>query len=243
MAIIRFDSLASTSRYLRHHHHRLRHFDVVTCDEQTEGKGRGANTWYADRHSLVFSMLLKHVPDRAAVRLLPFFAADILHRTLSEIARDVTVKWPNDIYLGDKKIAGILLQRFEDGARTHVIIGIGINLNNPSFPKKLPDASSLFLETGKTHDRELLLSTLAERMEKRYASFLQHPEAAIDHINHHAYLNGRPITCLHQGKTVSGTCLKTDDSGCLIIRQTDGTTVRIPSTDTRSIHIKNTRTD
>ena len=238
MAIIHFKSLPSTNHYIREHHPALNHFDVITCDIQTAGRGRHTHTWYANQDSLVFSMLLKNVPRNEAADLLPFYAAHVTYATLQTYGIELTIKWPNDIYAGDKKIAGILLKRFFDNDNVNIIIGVGININNSVFPKTIRDtASSLFLETGETFDSFRVLNTITDYFKSHYPAFLNHPEETIDDVNNHAYLNNQTISFLCNNKKYYGKCLKTDVSGCLVV-QTDKGVMTINSADAHTVRIK-----
>ncbi len=238
MAIIHFKSLPSTNHYIRKHHAALNHFDVITCDKQTAGRGRHTNTWYADRDSLVFSMVLKDVPQKKAADLLPFYAAHVIHATLQTYGIGLTIKWPNDIYTDDKKIAGILLKRFFVKDNVNVIIGVGININNTVFPKSIRDtATSLFLKTGHTLDSHELLTTITDYFKSHYQAFFDYPEETIDYVNNHSYLNNQTISFLHNKRKLYGKCLKTDVSGCLLV-QTDKGIMTINSVDAHTVRIK-----
>lgn len=243
MAVLRFKSLPSTNRYVREHHGSLSHFDVITCDEQTTGTGRHDNTWHADSDSLVFSIMLKDVPKNATADLLPFFAAHVIHAVLKTYASGLKIKWPNDIYVGDKKIAGILLKRFFTDNQTNVVVGAGINVNNPSFPDSIRDkATSLFMETNSRLDPSHILAEIIKCLKEGYETFFKHPEETIDYVNDHGYLNNKVIRFIHNQKAIFGKCLKTDISGCLLV-QTGKDVIQINSADTHNLRIKKSRLD
>src|SRR5690606_30567010 len=82
---------------------------------------------------------------------------------------DVTVKWPNDVYVGDKKIAGILIQNVLRGTTIkHAVVGIGLNVNQTEFPKEIPNPTSVAIETSTQNDLELVIEKLSIFLEKRY---------------------------------------------------------------------------
>ena len=146
---------------------------VAVAEEQTEGRGRLGRQWVAaPGTSVLFSVLLR--PSVAVERLpeLTPLAAEATAEALAEVAAvRPTLKEPNDVLIGERKVAGILGEA-RDGV---VTLGIGINVNVP--PGELPTetrlpATSLLAETGNRVDRAELLVTLLERLERRYDAWL-----------------------------------------------------------------------
>ena len=82
---------------------------------------------------------------------------------------EVSVKWPNDVYLGPRKVAGILIQNQLAGQQVqHSIIGTGVNINQPAFPAELPFATSLYLDTGVINDLDEVAASYLKALEQRY---------------------------------------------------------------------------
>lgn len=144
---------------------------VVVTDKQTKGRGQRGNTWEsAAGKNLTFTLVLKpaflKLTDQFSMSMLVSLAVRSVFEKFSEKS-DVRVKWPNDIYIGENKCAGILIENSLRGNKLdYMLVGIGMNVNQAVFP--LEGATSLFLETGLESElREVLLQTLLT-IEKYY---------------------------------------------------------------------------
>ena len=160
---------------------------VVYTDFQTEGKGQIGNSWESETgENLLFSMVLypKQVPVDQLFLISQLVSIGI-KRTLDEYVGDITVKWPNDIYWKNKKIAGILLENSLQGNKIKtVVIGIGLNVNQKVFISDAPNPVSLCQITGKSLNRKLILNKInrnilnlydeldAEKIRSEYAESL-----------------------------------------------------------------------
>jgi BirA family biotin operon repressor/biotin-[acetyl-CoA-carboxylase] ligase len=135
---------------------------VVVARSQTKGRGRFRRRWFSDDESLTASLLLfTNVPDFPHPSLLVHLAGLALSRAVEQTAGLPTqIRWPNDVTIGDKKLAGILCE----GRRSTVAVGIGLNLNQESLPEDLPDAVSLSMATGKKWNKFYLLENFLREM-------------------------------------------------------------------------------
>lgn len=136
---------------------------VVTAERQTAGRGRRDNSWHSPTGGLWLTAVLR--PHR--VEGLSLVAGLALGRALTDVSWQL--HWPNDLYCGAHKLAGILVEsRLMGEAVDFVLVGIGLNVNNRDFPPDLP-ATSLALEVGREFDlelvRELVLASLGESLE------------------------------------------------------------------------------
>ena len=128
-------------------------FTIVYADFQTAGRGRQSNGWFSEsgKNLLMSVLIYPHLPVEAQFHVSMQTAlalSDYLRQNVGLSA--VSVKWPNDIYVGDKKIAGILIEHaIRARMISHSIIGIGLNLNQEQFPDNLPNPTSVWLECGK----------------------------------------------------------------------------------------------
>ena len=142
---------------------------VVSADFQTAGRGQGSNTWESEAgKNLMFSVKFcpKGVPAACQYILLQT-AAVALCEVIATISdkEEVTIKWPNDIYVGDRKISGTLSEcTLTASCIGTCILGIGINVNQQLFTSDAPNPVSLYQLTGVTYDREALLEQVLERM-------------------------------------------------------------------------------
>jgi len=142
---------------------------VVVADSQAAGRGRRGHTWIDEPGaSLLVSIVLRPRLEMVRLPLLSLAAGVAVADALTAIAGlEPRLKWPNDVLVADKKIAGILLEsRTAGGADVVTIIGIGINLGQREFPSDLASsATSVALETGQAPSREAVLAALREEFD------------------------------------------------------------------------------
>ena len=149
---------------------------LVVADSQTQGKGRRGRIWESPKGiNLYFSMLLKpeFEPDKAS--MITLVAAYSVAKVIRETTGlDAKIKWPNDIVVDKKKVCGILTEMsMERDYIHHVVVGIGINVNEEKFPEELEEmATSLKKEKGCLVSRANLLSAILLQFEADYLKFL-----------------------------------------------------------------------
>lgn len=160
--IIRLEETDSTNRYLKQlvREERPEEGSLVIADYQTEGRGQMGNSWYSGRgDNLLFSLLIypRQLPGNESF-ILSRVTSLALKNLLDSFTDDIRIKWPNDIYWKDKKIAGILIENDIQGKEIdNTVIGIGLNVNQQIFPVDLANPVSLRQITGIQHNREHLL--------------------------------------------------------------------------------------
>ncbi len=167
MQIEKLKETGSTSSYLREHRADAPHATVVSAHTQTAGRGQRGNSWEAEPGmNLTFSILLRPrgIDARSQYALSEAVAtaiATVMRRYIANPER-LTIKWPNDIYYADSKLAGILIENSLSGTRVdRAIAGIGININQTRFISDAPNPVSLRQITGETHDTDALLEEVA----------------------------------------------------------------------------------
>ena len=177
MKILRFDELNSTNVYLYDKISEKHDISdtVVVAAHQTEGRGMDKNRWESEAgKNLLFSIALNVNFLEASNQFKISQAVSVaIVETLSQFIdnQKLSIKWPNDIYFGDKKLAGMLIQNTVEGRMMGVsIIGIGLNVNQLSFSKDIPNPISLKMITGKDFDLENLLNLLIINIKKSVES-------------------------------------------------------------------------
>ena len=170
--LIHLSSVDSTNKYASGilHKENATEGTVILADVQTQGKGQGDNTWLSDKGlNLLCSIILKpdFLPANKQFYLSMCIATGITD-CLTDLGVRPQVKWPNDILIKGKKVAGILIENtiLSQNLRTS-IVGIGLNVNQVSFLPCIPNPASLAGETGKLHDIGQLLERLLFFLEKR----------------------------------------------------------------------------
>lgn len=157
--IIHIDEMNSTMDYVRKHLFELPNKSVVWADMQHRGRGRGKNTWSSPKGGLWFSTLFKNEDVSDAWHITMAFSVAVVS-TLKKYFVDAWIKWPNDVYIKNKKIAGILVENVIKGNQTSQIVGIGLNVNN-SIDEALEDkATSLLQQTGEKHSIKSMLTMI-----------------------------------------------------------------------------------
>jgi BirA family biotin operon repressor/biotin-[acetyl-CoA-carboxylase] ligase len=145
---------------------------VIVCKKQTRGRGQQGNKWLSEPgKNLTCSYIMYPVFLAAEKNFYLNIAASLAVKEVCEsfIEDEVKVKWPNDIYFGNKKIAGILIENSISGATVITsIIGIGINVNQIEFDEEIPHPGSLKMFTGNDIDLSEVLNRLNVYLEKYY---------------------------------------------------------------------------
>lgn len=153
---------------------------IVSADYQTEGRGQRASKWQsAKSQNALFSIYMPwnnlHLSDQFIVSMIAAVGiSDVLEKILNT---KIQIKWPNDIYVGNKKIAGILIESELNGQTvSSSIIGIGVNVNQVDFDD-LNNATSLKLETGQNHDRLGIAKEIAQHLQMTCKSLNEQSDA------------------------------------------------------------------
>ena len=173
-------SLDSTNSEVKRHISSLDNLSVVAAESQSCGRGQGDHKWHSEPgENLTFTLLLKFPPLRELnvcnVLLLTEMITWALREFLASEGITVRIKWPNDIYVGDLKICGILIENILDGSNVSAsIIGVGLNLNQTDFPSDIPNPTSVALLTGRRYDPAQTLERLCGYI-SRAAELLDSP--------------------------------------------------------------------
>jgi len=142
---------------------------VVVADQQLAGRGRRGRTWRAPAGtSLLASIVVRPRLPQSLLSTLSLTTAVAVAEALRRVTKvDARLKWPNDVLVAGKKVAGILLEsRMSGGSSVVTIIGVGINLGQREFPPDLAEgATSIALETGQAPSRESVLAALLEEFD------------------------------------------------------------------------------
>lgn len=145
---------------------------VLRTDFQSAGKGQPGNSWEAEKgKNLLFSVLLypQHIAIDQQFILSQLVSVAIL-RTLNSFCAGFSIKWPNDIYFGDKKIGGILIENSLQGSKLNTsIVGIGLNINQKTFRSDAPNPVSLRQITAKNQRRKNILQDVLNNIYELYS--------------------------------------------------------------------------
>jgi BirA family transcriptional regulator, biotin operon repressor / biotin---[acetyl-CoA-carboxylase] ligase len=209
---------------------------VVLAEEQTGGRGRRERAWHSKaRLGIYMSIVLRPMIPAPRAPLVTFAAAVAVASTLREVlGLAATIKWPNDVMIARRKIAGILAEtRGSDPLIRDMVLGIGVNVNHgveDFTPGILERATSVRAETGEWADRAALLASVLEGFERRYARLLggQAVELLREWESFSALQHGRPLVVQGPAGPTAGRVAGVDEEGALLLTQPDGRTVRVP---------------
>jgi len=164
------DEIGSTNTYLQQlaQERDLPHLFTVCTFRQTAGRGQRGNGWESEPDKNISFTTAFDTRELAAERLwqLSMLVALSVKETLCDYGLDATIKWPNDIYVGDKKICGILIENVIQGSAVrYSLAGVGVNVNQEVFVSNAPNPTSMRLLTGKDFDKKEVLSRIVDRMD------------------------------------------------------------------------------
>lgn len=161
----------STNSELRRHISELDNLSVIAAASQSAGRGQGAHSWFSSPGAnLTFSILYEHNALDASDAILVTCVTTLgIRDYLMSRGVETRIKWPNDIWAGDRKICGILIENILEGRSVmRSIVGVGLNLNETDWPSDLPNPVSLKELTGEDYNPETELETLTEAICRRF---------------------------------------------------------------------------
>jgi len=224
--IVKLKKVDSTNTYLAGLSTQLPEGSIVWALEQTKGRGQGDNKWESEPDkNLMFSIVLYPGFLKANQQ---FYISKIIALAVSDLISlytdRVSIKWPNDVYVGEKKITGILIENAIEGEYIkQTIAGIGINVNQKKFIQA-PNATSLNLLTGEDFDIEEVLIMVTDLVEYRYALLKNRELKTVDeNYNQLLYRLNRLATYSSNGKIFEGTIQRVESTGELVIKDNTGT--------------------
>ena len=164
--------------------------DIIWAERQTAGRGQRGHSWQSNEgENLTFTALLEptFLPPSEQFSLLQVVALAMVDM-LSEYGIEAKIKWTNDIYVGDRKLVGILMEHKLQGAAIgRTIAGIGLNVNQKEFDPELPNPTSMRLIAGREFDRKEVLERIALHLKNRY-EMLRRGEIKQLHLDYHQRL-------------------------------------------------------
>ena len=226
MLTIRLDSVPSTNRYCEALD--LQQVDDFTCYwalEQTAGIGQRGNSWVsAAGENLTFSLVLHptFLPAAEQFRLTQALSLAATDWMEGLAVTGAVVKWPNDIYCDGGKVCGMLVSnRLAGDVIGTAICGIGVNVNQLTFPQWVPHPTSLALLTGRRYTLEPLLQRLLQSIATRYDELRSGKELETEYLSRLMNM-GRPARYRHDGHELTATITGVDRHGRLLLTTDDG---------------------
>ena len=215
---IHIPSVDSTNTYLKENFDKLDGFTFVSTNHQTNGKGRNERNWIdKEKENLLFSLLIKDeeiIKDGSFVSLI---AAVSVAQVLEQYdLSKVEIKWPNDIYVNDKKIVGILL---EGRIPNYLVVGIGINVNQKAFEgeyRKTP--TSMFLELNKEIDIDELKQSVYQALFENITHYSSNRDLFLKYFKNHDYLWKKEVNYVLNNKVCLGIVKGIDENFNIVVQ-------------------------
>ena len=219
-----YESLESTNTRAKEIAFQAKEGSLVIAEEQTSGKGRMGRVWSSPKNKGIYmSVILKPNTDPVNVARLTLLGAAAINLALKDIGIKSEIKWPNDVVINGKKVAGVLTEMHSElGVINYVILGIGINanLNLDQIPEDLKEkATSLKAIKGEKIDRRELFVRLVTRIDELYKEFIQTGEinGTIQICKDNSAVIGKEIH-VHQGKEKrQGRAIELNKNGELLV--------------------------
>jgi BirA family biotin operon repressor/biotin-[acetyl-CoA-carboxylase] ligase len=209
---------------------------LVVSEAQREGRGRKGRDWFSPPASGIYiSLILRPtVPPSEAPKITLLTAVVTAETLLSLTQLRVRIKWPNDILVNGKKIAGILTEMSTDmDAIDYVVVGLGLNVDTPRFPNDIREkATSIFMETGTHFSRVRLIKSYLKWYEQYYQIFKGIGfDPILKRWKELADIIGKRIVVEMIDQTLTGEVQDIDSDGFLVLRDEEGKSIRIVSGD------------
>lgn len=198
---------------------------AVYADYQTAGRGAGTNTWHSTRDANILTSICFDTGLAAADQFVfNLWFATSTRIFLAQYVPEVLIKWPNDMYVRDHKLAGDLTEHSVSGNRLdYTVAGIGINVNEEHFPDNIPHPTSLLLETGQHFEVETLLDEYLNVLQERRPLLSTEHEANLrEEYLSHLYRLNEPHPYLINGQQIDGIIRDIDRFGRLVLEMPDG---------------------
>ncbi len=209
------------------------HGMVLLTHEQTSGRGRRGNVWSSPPgDNLTFSILVRPDEPKALWPRLALATGLALAEALESLGCQPGIKWPNDLWLDNRKVAGILVEAGEDFA----IVGIGLNVKTTEFPEELGDsATSLALALGEAPSRPDVLAAIIQRFAVRHRGIGSDFPRLIQAVNQRCVLAGKRVMLQTSAGPMGGIVKEVGAGGELLLDTPNGTETLIQADEVRIV--------
>ena len=210
---------------------------LIWVKNQTAGRGRRQNRWQATTGALTFSIIL----DTKALKLRPetwplisLASGLAVRRALQQLLPDapLSVKWPNDVYIANRKICGILIEA-SPAKLNALILGIGVNVNNPITPTADIATSAISLcELRNDLSVTDVLSAVLDALQAGICELRNSPDSVVCELRTCSYLTGRKVTISTEHDSTTGICRNVNADGALVLQTPTGFSAHVAGTVT-----------
>lgn len=201
---------------------------VVLADHQSAGRGRLDRSWETPpRTAVTFSLLLRPTAPTRSWPWLPLLTGYAVDKALKARGLDAGVKWPNDVLIGERKVAGILVERIETPDGPAAVIGVGLNTSMTEDELPVPHATSLAIESGEQPDRVEVFFEVLAAIRESYDAWqadgdLNGMRLAESYTKACVTVGQDVRVDLPEGSVLEGRAVDIDPTGQLVVRASDG---------------------
>ncbi len=207
---IKFKKVSSTQDTAKRFIHKNEEVAISSL-RQTKGKGRHGRSWFSPFGGLYLSLLLF---PRTRLTSIPLLASLTIVKVLEDYNfSKLSIRWPNDVLLNNKKVCGIICEQFEKA----IICGIGLNVNIEKFSGKLNNATSLKIESGKDFDIDEISNQIVGKFNPLYNE-LQNEGLKVKEVLNYIGGIGEPVELITSREVVKGSVYDIDDDWALLLR-------------------------
>lgn len=245
LEILRFESLPSTNaEAAKRATNGAAEGLCIVAAEQTAGRGRLDRRWVSPKGAgLYLSIILRPRIEQRFWPLIPLMTAVAVNDALNATFNVRTdIKWPNDVLFNEKKLCGILAESVDAPTGRAAVVGIGINLNESSFPIELQEVATSVEAAGVTPNAELMLSSVMESVFRWYGR-LHDPEGAATMIAEYcarsSYCNGKTIRILEGDESFIGVTCGLEPDGALRVEREDSSLRIVRAADVEHVRASN----
>ena len=240
--VIRMDSVASTNEEAVSHAMLGGQEGLcIVSNSQTGGKGREGRTWHSPKNDgLYFSIILRPKIERRLIPILTLLCATAAHDTIERfVSKKPDIKWPNDILIDEKKIAGILAETCETNQGIAVVVGIGINLTTTNLPQEIRSLATSIEEASDTNtDVDALVQNLTFFIRQKYESFVLSSNTAMviaEWSARSSYFKDKKVVVSTRIDSFEGVTAGLDPLGSLMVRLRDGRLIPVTAGDVTAV--------
>ena len=202
---------------------------IFLAEEQTAGRGRGSNSWISERSTGIYcSVILRPPLPPSDVLVISLAAGLAVQAAIQQVDPNVApdLKWPNDLLIEGKKVCGILTEMNSEATQVrYIVVGIGINVNQASFPPEL-GATSLRMVTGSEWSRVEVAAALLKSLDREYRTLLESPDAMQSitrrFVERSSWAYGKKVRIEETFSAMEGTTAGLDARGFLQLKTAHG---------------------
>ena len=223
--IVHFETIDSTNDYAKKVALQESEGTVIISEEQTKGKGKIGRQWYSkSKEGIWMSIILKPniMPQKAP--FITLIAGASIAKALNDLGVEITIKWPNDIIINNKKMAGILTELSAEIDRiNYIVLGIGINVKTMEFSQEISEIATSLYKEGHKISRVDIVRNILEEFEKLYLKYINEDskEETLNICRDYSAIIGKDVYLIRDEEKELVRCLDMNQEGNLVVRTKD----------------------